>query len=226
MPQCCRCNGSGRCANCACVKAKKPCTNCLPGRKARCSNTNTAVLPCPPPLNQPPGPGSEVDGPTSGVDALPRDVQPSPPPPSQSSGPVSEEDDPTNGDALPRDVEGATSEAQGLSWSLLSGPTIQPTVQLPEFLPTANPAFTWESQGSESFSHSLNAMYAEVVHWKMNYFKVPYGNTRKSFVSELARLFTPLPLAQHWNPLHSRQLQLCPSYFSRSPPKIQKRKTT
>ena len=106
MSQCCRCNGSDRCANCACVKAKNPCTNCLPGRKARCSNTNTAVLLCPPPLNQPPGPVLEVDGPTSGDDALPRDVQPCPPPPSQSSGPVSEEDGPMNGDALPRDVEG------------------------------------------------------------------------------------------------------------------------
>ena len=37
--------------------------------------------------------------------------------------------------------------------------------------------------------YTLNAAYAEAVHWKMNLFKVPYGKAGKSFVSELARLF-------------------------------------
>lgn len=38
---CCRCNGSGRCRNCSCVKAQRQCTNCLPKRKGTCSNTNS-----------------------------------------------------------------------------------------------------------------------------------------------------------------------------------------
>ena len=38
MPVCCHCNGSGRCRNCSCSKAGKPCVNCLPQRKGRCRN--------------------------------------------------------------------------------------------------------------------------------------------------------------------------------------------
>ena len=42
---------------------------------------------------------------------------------------------------------------------------------------------------SEPLIDVLNTTYAEAVHWKMNYFKIPYGKVGKSFVSELARLF-------------------------------------
>ena len=49
MPPCCRCNGSGRCLNCACVKAGKICTNCLPHRRGKCSNRATHPPPPPPP---------------------------------------------------------------------------------------------------------------------------------------------------------------------------------
>ena len=35
---CCRCNRTGKCQNCACVKEGKECDNCLPGRLGRCGN--------------------------------------------------------------------------------------------------------------------------------------------------------------------------------------------
>ena len=35
---CCRCNGSGRCKNCSCVKNGSKCVDCLPARKGRCAN--------------------------------------------------------------------------------------------------------------------------------------------------------------------------------------------
>ena len=38
MVQCCRCNGSGLCKNCSCVKAGKACIDCQPSKKQRCSN--------------------------------------------------------------------------------------------------------------------------------------------------------------------------------------------
>ena len=72
--------------------------------------------------------------------------------------------------------------------SFSSPPTGEPTIELPQFTPMANPIFTWGSQ-SESFIHSLNATYTEVVHWKMNSFKIPQSSVGKSFVSELASLF-------------------------------------
>ena len=36
---CCRCNRSGRCANCSCVKGGGPCQGCLPQRLGNCLNT-------------------------------------------------------------------------------------------------------------------------------------------------------------------------------------------
>ena len=39
MPSCCRCNGSGRCNNCSCSKSGRLCTDCLPGRRGKCRNT-------------------------------------------------------------------------------------------------------------------------------------------------------------------------------------------
>lgn len=37
---CCRCNRTGTCSNCSCCKSDVNCTNCLPGRLGRCTNTN------------------------------------------------------------------------------------------------------------------------------------------------------------------------------------------
>ena len=43
-PQCCRCNGSGRCRSCFCVKNKQSCTNCLPGKTSRCENWHQPTI--------------------------------------------------------------------------------------------------------------------------------------------------------------------------------------
>ena len=53
----------------------------------------------------------------------------------------------------------------------------------------AAPTFMWGICDAESFTHSLSAAYAEVVHWKKNLFSVPQGNSGKKFVQELSRLF-------------------------------------
>ena len=41
MP-CCRCNRSGFCKRCVCVKEGRPCAGCLPGRLGHCQNSATA----------------------------------------------------------------------------------------------------------------------------------------------------------------------------------------
>ena len=38
MVVCCRCNRTGQCRGCACVKAGKLCSSCLPSRLGSCSN--------------------------------------------------------------------------------------------------------------------------------------------------------------------------------------------
>jgi hypothetical protein len=50
MPVCCRCNGSGRCKSCACVKAGRPCTDFLPSRNGHCRNAASSQAPLTPPF--------------------------------------------------------------------------------------------------------------------------------------------------------------------------------
>ena len=50
MPVCCRCNGRGCCTSSVCVKAGRPCTDCLPSRKGHCCN-NYDDLSTPPGVN-------------------------------------------------------------------------------------------------------------------------------------------------------------------------------
>ena len=40
MVNCCWCNRTGSCRNCACVKAGKPCQSCLPSRLGHCLNAS------------------------------------------------------------------------------------------------------------------------------------------------------------------------------------------
>ena len=43
MVLCCRCNRTGQCRGCACVKAGNLCSNCLPSRLGSCSNVSPAT---------------------------------------------------------------------------------------------------------------------------------------------------------------------------------------
>ena len=45
MVLCCRCNRTGSCRGCACVKAGKRCSNCLPSKLGSCLNVSSSVTP-------------------------------------------------------------------------------------------------------------------------------------------------------------------------------------
>ena len=205
MPQCCRCNGSGRCVSCACARAKKDCTNCLPSRRSRCSN----FVPPPniPQLSRSLSTEAMLEVSLEVVQETGSEGHESTSVLNRNALPASKRDPATTGLCLrspPLSNEPATAANTGFRMevtendtptprpgSLRSPPSNEPTctIDLPQFTPMANPIFTWGSHSSESFNHSLNATYAEVVHWKMNSFRVPQGSVGKSFVSELARLF-------------------------------------
>ena len=85
----------------------------------------------------------------------------------------------------------------------------------------AAPIFTWGALSSETFTHSLNATYAEVVHWKKNVFKVPHGNAGKSFVSELASLFQAFAIC---SALESIALKVMPILLLQKPSRNSKAK--
>ena len=53
MVACCRCNRDGICKNCAYVKENRTCTNCLPSRRGKCSNTKQLVASTSAPVQTP-----------------------------------------------------------------------------------------------------------------------------------------------------------------------------
>ena len=65
------------------------------------------------------------------------------------------------------------------------------TDALPPFTPIQEAEFRWgDIEDGRSFACALNRIYAEIVHWKRNLFKVPSGKARKAFTRELSRMFS------------------------------------
>ena len=142
---CCRCNRTGRCQNCACVKRGQPCQSCLPQRLGNCANTvqtqpsalhpalaNTSTQPSSLTLNR--GPESPLSNllSTSDTFTIPHGLLLS----SRPSSSVT-----TIPETPPRS----------------SAPENEPV--LPRFTPMADPVFTWGEQDSTQFTDTLNATY-------------------------------------------------------------------
>ena len=200
---CCRCNRTGRCQNCACVKRGQPCQSCLPQRLGNCANTvqtqpsalhpalaNTSTQPSSLTLNR--GPESPLSSllSTSDTFTIPHDLLLS----SRPSSSVT-----TIPETPPRS---SASENEPV---------------LPRFTPMADPVFTWGEQDSTQFTDTLNAAYAEAVHWKMNLFKFPYGKAGRSFVSELARLFKAFATSSALESVALRAATLMPILLLQKP---------
>ena len=66
--------------------------------------------------------------------------------------------------------------------TLIASSTQDQRCSLPDFEPSSIPVFNWGSVDSDTFCHSLEASYSEVVHWRNNSFKIPSGNVGKKFV--------------------------------------------
>ena len=67
--------------------------------------------------------------------------------------------------------------------------TVQTVCELPPYEDATAPNFVWGEMDGESFAHSIDCCYAEIVHWRRNLFKVPSGKSGKLFVREISRLF-------------------------------------
>ena len=166
MCQCCRCNGSGCCKNCLCVKAGNACIDCLPSKRQTCSNQ-----------------------PIQSLQSLPTGNPPS----SQSTATsisVSRPSSPHNYDL--DESQPLKSERHSLLMPTTEDLTHDGLVEvsnLPDFNHMANPEFIWGELESTSFTKSLESAYKETVHWRKNSFRIPQGKAGKSFIYELARLF-------------------------------------
>ena len=160
---CCKCNRTGLCRNCACVKAGKRCNTCLPSRLGHCANSTHNY-------------GASL----------------SQAPVTNAATTTTARMTPPSGNGIPQSQPPGTSTTTSDTPPLphpTSIPTTGPVENLPSFTQAAKPVFSWGNCGSESFAQSLEDAYCEVVHWRPNYFKIPQGKSGKSFTSELARLF-------------------------------------
>ena len=137
MP-CCKCNRTGSCKGCVCVKAGNPCTNCLPSKLNSCVNR--------PPDSSCPQPPSTVLTPIYQFNApqtadLP--VDDAPISSAHTNLPFHPHDPPTNAD-------------------------YDPNTTLPSPEPVSMQGFTWGNHSAADFTNILEATYSEVVHWRRN----------------------------------------------------------
>ena len=161
-----------------CVRGGKACTSCTPSRSGRCENLVDATCrnetpPQPEPPEQPHLPPMDEDR-VNGTVEMGEDYE------------IEEHDElsPPNNN-LP-DVEFQFTSLQSMD---CTNPTQLSSTHLPSFEAAATPNFLWGDIDGESFAHSIDCCYAEIVHWRRNLFKTPSGKAGKSFVRELSPLF-------------------------------------
>ena len=159
---CCRCNRSGRCKNCSCVKSGNTCQGCLPQRLDNCTNASQPLQQLQSVQRSPSGPSQSMSmSPVRLSDQNVKTVIPEMP--NTSANTIS-----------PLDEVSQTSSSMNITWPLLA---LQP------------PNFMWDSCSGETLCTRIEQAYEEVVHWRRNLFQVPPGAAGKAFVSELAHLF-------------------------------------
>ena len=207
--RCCRCNRTGSCKGCACVKAGKPCTACLPSELGSCVNKSSSAssiqqpVTAPTPINAP-----LRAGPLTAF-LTPADI---------STHIVNL----TLADSLPDDT-GNAPVAQPVPTTHLRTPQQEdPSLQLPPFTPANNPIFTWGTYSAPDFIHSLEATYAEVVHWRRNCFTVPLGKAGKEFVDELSYLFQAFASASALESIALKSATILPILLLQKPHKASK----
>ena len=176
MP-CCKCNKTGRCRNCACVKAGKSCQNCLPSRLGQCLNSNARP-------DSPPSNDTLLTVTSTLASSLPLNAGISQAFPPASSAPV-----PSTALNLtpPQTLDAQNPIPIDPHQPQSASPLHTPSVSWP--LPAPLKAnFVWGSKDGELFQQDICSAYERVIHWKSNLFLPPFGTAGKSFVEELACL--------------------------------------
>ena len=93
---------------------------------------------------------------------------------------------------------------------------------LPEYAPMSTPMFTWGKLSGLAFAKYLDAIYAEVVHWRRNCFTVPFGKAGKDFVRELSRLYSAYGSASALESVALKAAQVFPILILQKPNRASK----
>ena len=179
---------TGLCRGCACVKARRSCVNCLPGKLGNCANATSNV----------PMPSSSTCA-TTHTNLAPTSTFYT----SLSSN------IPNITQAIIQPTPSITTASipnnapQGSVDSLIQQPsssaTIQPSNVICQPVTATVPRrplpdqqalnFRWGEHSGEAILDVINSSYEEVIHWKPNLLLVPFGSAGTSFVKEVAHLF-------------------------------------
>ena len=208
MP-CCRCNRTGSCKGCACVKAGKPCSNCLPSKLGSCANRSSmrscVQQPSNPsnlstPINAPPATGQPVTSAATAVSADYATISVK----TASETPSSSTNSQPNTDAqqlstVPTPIN--APPATGLTVAAISAvsPTTTPVITAseisssstdsqPAFSPTSSTHFRWGDVTSKTFCEDIGKAYEEQTLWRKNTFSPPSDHAGTEFVKEHTRL--------------------------------------
>ena len=80
--------------------------------------------------------------------------------------------------------------------------------------PTSDPvtfSFVWGNLVGQDFVDAIESAYAEVVHWRRNLFKIPWGSAGKDFVQETSRLIQSFAEGSALAPVSLKEAMLLPS---------------
>lgn len=168
---CCKCNRTGSCRGCACIKAGKSCVNWLPSKLGNCANVSptspgTPCAPVPTPVSTPVLFSTNtvlLKSTTTFITSIFTSVS------------MSESAD------FPPIPSTIPSSAQHNSATQVPGQT---HLSLPNQQPLN---FHWAKHTGQAIFDVVNSCY-EVAHWKPNLFLVPFSSAGTSFVKEVARL--------------------------------------
>ncbi len=184
MP-CCKCNKTGSCRGCVCVKTGKSCTNCLPSKLGTCSNPPTLT-----PLT------------TTTTGTVPLSVIPDSAPQLDSlpANPDSSESESCNNECVPSvvlptvpvsDAIGVTTDHPFEVFNEASSIFVdmQSTVirDLPQYTEVPQVNFTLGTMEEEETARVIDSAYDEAIHFRPNAFNLPNGSVSREFVSQLSQ---------------------------------------
>ena len=207
--ECCRCNRTGSCKGCACVKAGKPCSNCLPSKLGSCANRSSmrscVQQPSNPsnlstPINAPPATGQPV---TSAATAVSADyatisIKTAPETPSSSTN-SQPNTDAQQLSTVPTPINAPPATGPTVDAISAVSPTTTPVITAseisssstdsqPAFFPTSSTHFRWGDVTSKTFCEDIGKAYEEQTLWRKNTFSPPSGHAGTEFVKEHTRL--------------------------------------
>ena len=185
MPVCCRCNGSGRCKSCSCVKSGRACVDYLPSRNGHCSNPGIHT----PAADLDPDPSTQSSVTLPSLDTPRSDetnISSTAHVPTQMDMVLDASTTPTIAEIYPRTT---IDDITSVETSTAAMESELPTRVLPSFEPVSCLSCAWGELSGLEISIDIDSAYSEIVQWRPNLFKVPSGASGKCFVGELARLF-------------------------------------